>query len=132
MAQQCRRVVAPGNQRLTGRVTVRLANGSIILTDHTTHDNGKKVEQELSDIRVRRDSPAVGARDAFTELKDQLCRQILARREPALAVGDRAAIRPFVHEHLGELLAERGIVLNRGEKRQLLEAVVAELSNSLP
>lgn len=102
------------------------------MTDHTTHDNGKKVEQELSDIRVRRDSPAVGARDAFTELKDQLCRQILARREPALAVGDRAAIRPFVHEHLGELLAERGIVLNRGEKRQLLEAVVAELSNSLP
>ena len=52
--------------------------------------------------------------------------------DPALDVGDRAAIRPFVHEHLGELLAERGIVLNRGEKRQLLEAVVAELSNSLP
>ncbi len=99
------------------------------LTDHTTHDNGKKVEQELSEIRVRRDSPAVGARDAFTELKDQLYRRILALRDPALDVRDRAAIRPFVHEHLGDLLAERSIVLNRGEKRQLLEALVAELSN---
>lgn len=100
------------------------------MTDNTTHDNGKKAEQELSEIRVRRDSPAVGARDAFTELKNQLCRQLLAQRDPALDVSDRAAIRPFVHDRLGELLAERGIVLNRSEKRQLLEAVVAELSNS--
>ncbi len=123
-------MAAAGNQQLTGRALARLANRGIVLTDHSTHDNGKKVEQELSEIRVRRDSPAVGARDAFTELKDQLCRQILALGDPALDVRDRATIRPFVHEHLGGLLAERGIVLNRGEKRQLLEAVVAELSNS--
>ena len=51
-------------------------------------------------------------------------------RDPALDVADRAQIRPFVHDRLDGLLDERGIVLNRGEKRQLLEAIVAELSGS--
>lgn len=102
------------------------------MTDRTTSDNDKKLESELSEIRVRRDSPAVGARDAFLELKNQLCRHILALRDPALNVGDRAQIRPFVHDRLDALLDEHRIVLNRGEKRQLLEAIVAELSQSQP
>lgn len=100
------------------------------MTDRTTSDNDKKPESKLSEIRVRRDSPAVGARDAFLELKNQLCRHILALRDPALNVGDRAQIRPFVHDRLDVLLDEHRIVLNRGEKRQLLEAIVAELSQT--
>ena len=102
------------------------------MTDRTTSDNDKKLESELSEIRVRRDSPAVGTRDAFLELKNQLCRHILAMRDPALDFSDRAQIRPFVHDRLDALLDERRIVLNRGEKRQLLEAIVAELSQSQP
>ncbi len=51
-------------------------------------------------------------------------------RDPALDAADRAQIRPFVHDRLDALLDERAIVLNRGEKRQLLEAIVAELSGS--
>lgn len=100
------------------------------MTDRTKGDNDKKPERELSDMRVRRDSPAVGARDAFLELKNQLCRQLLAMRDPSLDVTERAQIRPFVHDRLDGLLEERQIVLNRGEKRQLLEAIVAELANS--
>lgn len=100
------------------------------MTDRTKGNNDQKSEAELSDMRVRRDSPAVGARDAFLELKNQLCRQLLAMRDPSLDVSDRAQIRPFVHDRLDGLLDERRIVLNRGEKRQLLEAIVAELSNS--
>lgn len=101
------------------------------MTDRPTGDN-KKSDWALSDIRVRRDSPAVGARDAFLELKDELCRQILALRDPTLDVTDRAQIRPFVHDRLDMLLDERRIVLNRSEKRQLLEAIVAELSERQP
>ncbi len=100
------------------------------MTDRTTNNDDKKPDWELSEIRVRRDSPAVGARDAFLELKDQLCRQILALRAPALDRSDPAQIRPFVHDRLNTLLDERKIVLNRSEKRQLLEAIVAELSQS--
>lgn len=100
------------------------------MTDRTKGDNDRKPESELSDMRVRRDSPAVGARDAFLELKNQLCRQLLALRDPRLDVTERAQIRPFVHDRLDGLLDERRIVLNRGEKRQLLEAIVAELSDS--
>ena len=102
------------------------------MTDRPTNDDGQKPEWELSEIRVRRDSPAVGARDAFLDLKNRLCRQLLTMRDPALDVTDRAEIRPFVHDRLDGLLDERGIVLNRGEKRQLLEAIVAELSGSQP
>ena len=100
------------------------------MTDRPTSDNAQKPEWELSEIRVRRDSPTVGARDAFLELKNNLCRQLLALDDPALDMTDRARIRPFVHDRLDALLDERGIVLNRGEKRQLLEAIVAELSGS--
>jgi hypothetical protein len=41
-------------------------------------------------------------------------------------------LRPYVHDRLDVLLEERGIVLNRGEKRQLLEAIVADLLDSRP
>ena len=107
---------------------VLLFRNRVALTDRPTGD--KKPEWELSEIRVRRDSPAVGARDAFLDLKNRLCRQLLDMRDPALDRADRAQIRPFVHDRLDALLDERGIVLNRGEKRQLLEAIVAELSGS--
>ena len=98
------------------------------MTEQISSNGGKMEGSDLSEIRVRRDSPAVGTRDAFLELKNRLCAQILAMTEPALDLRDRSQIRPFVHERLDALLEERGIVLNRSEKRQLLEAIVAELS----
>lgn len=87
---------------------------------------------DLREIRVRRDSPAPGSRDAFLDLKNQLGTQITAQLDPSIDVGQRAQLRPYVHDRLDVLLAERGIVLNRGEKRQLLEAIVADLLDSRP
>ena len=87
---------------------------------------------DLREIRVRRDSPAPGSRDAFLDLKKQLGAQILANLEPGIDAGQRSQIRPYVHDRLDALLGERGIVLNRGEKRQLLEAIVADLLDSRP
>lgn len=95
------------------------------------NDNSRTGDSEdLREIRVRRDSPASGSRDAFLELKNKLCSQILKQLAPGVDVTQRAQIRPYVHDHLDALLEERGIVLNRSEKRQLLEAIVADLTGS--
>jgi hypothetical protein len=85
---------------------------------------------DLRDMRVRRDSPVLGARDAFQELRTQLRGRLLSQMEPGLDVTQRAQIRPYVHERLDGLLEERGIVLNRGERRQLLEAIVADFTGA--
>ena len=95
------------------------------------NNNGEPNDtDDLREIRVRRDSPVGGARDAFLELKNNLCGQILDQLEPGIDVTQRSQIRPYVHDRLDGLLEERGVVLNRSEKRQLLEAIVADLTNS--
>lgn len=85
---------------------------------------------DLRELRVRRDSPVVGARDAFLELNNNLCDQIIRQLEPGVDLSQRSQVRPYVHDRLDALLEERGIILNRSEKRQLLEAIVADLINS--
>lgn len=85
---------------------------------------------DLENIRVRRDSPMAGNRDAFLQLKARLCEEMLSELDPAIDVTDNAQLRPYVHERLDILLPEMKLVLNRAEKRQLLEAVVEELSGS--
>jgi hypothetical protein len=85
---------------------------------------------ELEDLRVRRTSPSVGSRDAFVQLKVRLCQELLADLDPALDVRDKTHLRPYVHERLDALLAEFNLVLNRSEKRRLLDAIVEELSGS--
>lgn len=85
---------------------------------------------DLRELRVRRDSPVAGARDAFLELKNNLCDQIIRQLEPGVDLSQRSQVRPYVHDRLDALLEERGIILNRSEKRQLLEAIVADLINS--
>jgi hypothetical protein len=96
-------------------------------------DKGRASDSEdLREIRVRRDSPVLGTRDAFLELKNRLSGHILSRLEPGIDLSDRSKVRLYVHDRLDALLEERGIVLNRGEKRQLLEAIVADLMRSEP
>lgn len=83
---------------------------------------------ELRRLRERRDSPAPGSRDAFLALKDALRDEILADCDPTIDLADRTAVRPYVHECVDSLLTQKGIVLNRSEKRQLIEAIVADIS----
>jgi len=82
---------------------------------------------ELHEIRVRRDSPTQGMRDAFLELKNKLSDRI---REELRLTGDidhPAQLRSYAHDRIDALLEEQGIVANRSERRLLLEAIVAEL-----
>lgn len=100
-----------------------------MLVDKNNNSEPKANNDDLREIRVRRDSPMTGTRDAFLELKNKLCDQILRDWEADGDITDRALIRPYVHDRLDDLLEERGIVLNRSEKRQLLEAIVTDLTN---
>lgn len=100
-------------------------------------DDQKKNNQEpdsgdLREMRVRRGSPVSGSRDAFLELKQQLSDQVQAQLHPSIDRFQRTQIRPFVHDRLDAMLRERGVVLNRSEKRQLLEAIVADIINAQP
>lgn len=108
---------------------IYLAGGMVVAIDN---DNNRRANDadDLREIRVRRDSPSPGTRDAFLELKNTLCDQILKQVEPNIDLSQRSQARPFVHDRLDGLLEEHGIVLNRSEKRQLLEAIVADLINT--
>lgn len=104
-------------------------------TNNTTNANANHTEPrdpDLSDIRVRRHSPAVGSRDVFLDLKTRLSAQLRRQRDPRVDFADRSQVRPFVHDRLDALLDAQGIVLNRNEKRQLLEAIVTDLLDSQP
>lgn len=96
---------------------------------NTRGNRSESDADDLHEIRVRRDSPVVGARDAFLDLKNVLTTHIIGHLEPGIDKTQRSQIRPYVHDQLDGLLDERGIVLNRSEKRQLLEAIVADLTN---
>lgn len=108
-----------------------LSRGGLIFVG-IDNDNGRRAidANDLREIRVRRDSPSLGTRDAFLELKHKLGDQILRQMDPIIDRSQRSQVRPYVHDRLDALLEERGIVLNRSEKRQLLEAIVADLINS--
>lgn len=85
---------------------------------------------DYAEMQVRRDSPSGAGRDAFIELKDQLRDELAAEPEPELDLSEEQAARAFVYNRLDPLLEKRGIVLNRSEKRQLLEAIVADLTRA--
>lgn len=85
---------------------------------------------DLQELRVRRESPAAGSRDAFLTLKRRLCDDISAQFGPELPAADRAEARTLIQEKFDMLLADMGVVLNRTEKRRLFEDVVAELYTS--
>ena len=96
------------------------------------NDNSRRAidADDLREIRIRRASPSPGTRDAFLDLKNTLCDQILREMDPTIDLSQRSQARQYVHDRLDTLLEERDIVLNRSEKRQLLEAIVADLIHS--
>ncbi len=81
---------------------------------------------------MRRDSPSPGTRDAFKELTDRLCTEIVEQMNGEIDVVDKTQLRAFVHDRLDILLRELGIAVNRNEKRLLLDAIVTELSRTTP
>lgn len=87
---------------------------------------------DFQELRLRRDSPSPGSRDAFKELTQRLCTEIAVQMGGEIDVGDKSQLRAFVHDRLDVLLRELGIAVNRHEKRLLLDAIVTELSQTTP
>jgi hypothetical protein len=100
------------------------------LADELKKNQRENSPEDLREMRVRRDSPVSGARDAFLELKQGIGDEIRGQLHPGVDQSQRSQLRPFVHDRLDAMLRERGVVLNRSEKRQLLEAIVTDLISS--
>jgi hypothetical protein len=91
-------------------------------------EEGSENTADLSEMRVRRGSPTPGARDAFVSLKNSLSGKIIDSLDPELDLSDAAKVRPYVQHQIDVLLERSGTILNRSEKRQLVEAIVADLN----
>jgi len=86
----------------------------------------------LQELRVRRDSPTAG-RDAFVMLVSQLQQQLVAELGHQLDLSDPAQARATIQEKLEKILAGEKLLLNRNEKRQVVEAILRDLTpNSAP
>lgn len=100
------------------------------MADRDNDNNREHDADELRDIRVRRDSPAPGTRDVFLDLRNSLVAYFLEHPNPEVDMSQRRQVRALVQGSLNDLLEERGVVLNRSERRQLLEAIVTDLLQS--
>lgn len=83
---------------------------------------------DLEELRMRRDSPSPGSRDAFVELIARLCATIENDMDIEIDASDKSQLRPYVHNRLDIMLRELGVAVNRHEKRLLLDAIVTELT----
>jgi hypothetical protein len=81
----------------------------------------------LQELRVRRDSPAAG-RDAFVMLVSQLQQHLVAELGQQLDVSDPVQARATIQERLDKILAGEKLILNRNEKRQVVEAILRDLT----
>ena len=83
---------------------------------------------KLQELRVRRTSPAAGARgDTYTDLKNRIQQKLIAELDPSMDVTKTAEVRSVINEMFETMLAEEQIVLSRNEKRNLFEQIVAEI-----
>ncbi len=103
-------------------------------SDHDTPDKtptGRQDQSEqsrLQELRMRRGSPAAG-RDAFTTLVSRLQEQFVAELDQELDLSDPAFARAAIQEKLEIILTNEKLVLNRNEKRQVVEAILRELNS---
>lgn len=82
---------------------------------------------KLQELRVKRASPAPDARDAYMELKLRLQRQLLTTVDADSDVLRQPNARALLQDQLEQLLTSEKIVLRRSEKRELFEAILAEV-----
>jgi hypothetical protein len=83
----------------------------------------------LQKLRVRRDSPAAG-RDAFVMLVSQLQQRLVVELGHELNLSDPSQARSMIQEKLEAVLAEEKLTLNRNEKRQVIEAILRDLTST--
>jgi pilus assembly protein CpaF len=85
---------------------------------------GRSVLQEM---RVKRQAPVAGSRDAYRDLKGRIQEKLIAELDPAMDITQTGEVRSTIEEMFETILMEESIVLSRSERRRLFEQIVAEI-----
>ena len=81
---------------------------------------------KLEELRVKR-RPARPTRDAYSELKSQVQKKVIAELDPGMDLSRTAEVRGAIQEIFDAVLAEENIILSRAERMTLFEQVAAEI-----
>ncbi|MCK4831366.1 MAG: CpaF family protein [Anaerolineales bacterium] len=78
-------------------------------------------------MRVKRQAPVAGSRDAYRDLKRRIQEKLIAELDPAMDITQTGEVRATIEEMFETILMEENIVLSRSERRRLFEQIVAEI-----
>lgn len=92
-----------------------------------TTDQAQQQSSKLQELRVKRASPGMGSRDAYTDLKNRIQQKLIAELDPTMDITRTSEVRLTIQEMFETMLQEEQIVLTRNEKRKLFEQIVAEI-----
>jgi pilus assembly protein CpaF len=95
-------------------------------------EQGQKPEAEaapsrLQEMRIKRQAPVAGSRDAYLDLKGRIQHKLIAELDPSMDVTQTSEVRSTIEEMFETILMEENIVLSRNERRRLFEQIVAEI-----
>ena len=82
---------------------------------------------KLNEMRLKRASPKPDGRNAYEQLKIFVTERLSAIVEMEQEDRDDPNLRPLLLDKFSELLIEERIVLNRSERRKLIEDVLREV-----
>jgi pilus assembly protein CpaF len=81
----------------------------------------------LQEMRIKRQAPVAGSRDAYLDLKGRIQHKLIAELDPSMDVTQTGDVRSTIEEMFETILMEENIVLSRNERRRLFEQIVAEI-----
>jgi pilus assembly protein CpaF len=81
----------------------------------------------LQEMRIKRQAPVSGSRDAYLDLKGRIQHKLIAELDPSMDVTQTGEVRSTIEEMFETILMEENIVLSRNERRRLFEQIVAEI-----
>lgn len=95
-------------------------------------EQGQKPEADaapsrLQEMRIKRQAPVAGSRDAYLDLKGRIQHKLIAELDPSMDVTQTGEVRSTIEEMFETILMEENIVLSRNERRRLFEQIVAEI-----
>ena len=82
---------------------------------------------KLQEIRVKRQAPSAGSRDAYQDLKTRIQNKLISELDPGMDISQTGEVRSTIEEMFESILMEENIVLSRNERRRLFEQIVAEI-----
>jgi pilus assembly protein CpaF len=95
--------------------------------DAVTTDQAQQQSSKLQELRVKRASPGMGSRDAYSDLKNRIQQKLIAELDPTMDITRTSEVRLTIQEMFETMLQEEQIVLTKNEKRKLFEQIVAEI-----